>query len=337
MKTSNLMILALLAMMSMACNPGAEAETSPDSEFGLETLDAKNDSGVVQAGSSDATAILEFSNQPLENDAEGAEFLELLDSQLYARAAKNIAKFRAGTDAKFGTNDDKTFDDLEALDAVPYVGSAALDELLGLAKANGYPLAQGVRGDLQAKFSQHTYLAYRPAREHMFSTIDNRDGWVEGVYTGLMVETAGIPDHIIMNCEHTWPRSELFGAAETDLHHLFPTSSVANSKRSSFPFGMVASTTWEDGGSKLGLDADGNTVFEVRPSNRGNTARAKFYVSVMYSLEIPDTEEATLRAWSQEDPVDATEQARNTAVEAVQGNRNPFIDDPSLIAQIADF
>jgi len=338
MKTLNLLALLFVSTMSMACNQAMEQEVAVDSEFGLETLDgAKSDSMVVQDGSTDAEAILEFANQPLANNAEGAAFLELVDSRLYATAAKNIAKYRSGADATFGTADDQTFGDLEALDAVPYVGPAALRELLTLAQENGYPHALSLRDGLQRDYAQHTYLEYRTAREHMFSHIDNNDGWVEGVYTGLMVETMTIPDSTVMNCEHTWPKSRLSGAAVTDLHHLFPSSSYANSKRSNFRFGNVITPFWQQGGSKLGRDIEGNIVFEVRTSNRGNAARAMFYIAVMYNYEIPASEEATLRNWSEEDPVDAVEQARNNEVEIVQGNRNPFVDSPALVGQIADF
>jgi len=47
--------------------------------------------------------------------------------------------------------------------------------------------------------------------------------------------------------------------------------------------------------------------------------------------------ETLLRAWSVADPVDDAERARNEAVFAVQGNRNPFIDAPWWIARIDDF
>jgi hypothetical protein len=334
-KTLNLLALLIVSTMSMACTQGMEQEVAVDSEFGLETLEgSKGDSMVVQAGTTDAEAILAFANQPL---ADGAAFLELVDSRLYSTAAKNIAKYRSGDDAEFGTADDQTFGDLEALDAVPYVGPAALRALLTLAQENGYPRPLSLRDGLQRDYAQHTYFEYRPAREHLFSHIDSHDGWVEGVYTGLLVETMVIPDHTIMNTEHTWPKSRLSGAAETDLHHLFPTSSYANSKRSSFRFGNVISPSWQQGGSKLGQDIEGNVVFEVRASNRGNAARAMFYIAVMYAYEIPANEEATLRAWSEEDPVDAVEQARNNEVEIAQGNRNPFVDSPELVGQITDF
>ena len=48
--------------------------------------------------------------------------------------------------------------------------------------------------------------------------------------------------------------------------------------------------------------------------------------------------EKELREWHDLDPVDSTEIARNENIyEKWQHNRNPFIDCPDLVHQIADF
>jgi len=91
------------------------------------------------------------------------------------------------------------------------------------------------------------------------------------------------------------------------------------------------------GGSGLGKDASNKWAFEVRAEKRGNVARAKFYFAVRYNLQIPAAEEATLRAWHAEDPVDDSEVKRNDAVETLQKNRNPFVDHPEFVARIRDF
>ncbi len=194
-----------------------------------------------------------------------------------------------------------------------------------------------VRGQLRAKYAKHTTLDYRKAREHIFSTIDNRDGWVEGVYTGARVQTSRIPDPNVMNCEHSWPRSRLSGAATSDLHHLFPADAFANKTRSNIYFGDVVKTVWEKGGSKLGDNIRKKRAFEVRPEQRGNTARAMFYVATIYDYEIPFWEEEPLRQWHIQDPVDDLERKRNDAIEKIQGNRNPFVDHPEYVERIKDF
>lgn len=181
--------------------------------------------------------------------------------------------------------------------------------------------------------NNHHSVGYREARTHMFGDLDNFDGKVECVYTGRKLKTNSIPDSNNMNCEHTWPQSQgATGVARTDIHHLFCTDSKSNSVRSSLPFGHVKNSTWSNGGSSRG-----NGNFEVRKEHRGNTARAKFYFSLRYGKRIGSKEEAALKQWHSEDPVDDAERARNAGVEKIQKNRNPFVDHPEFVSQIADF
>jgi endonuclease I len=66
-------------------------------------------------------------------------------------------------------------------------------------------------------------------------------------------------------------------------------------------------------------------------------ARAMFYMSVRYWMPLDDDMEEDLRVWNVLDPVDDSERERNERIKAIQGNRNPFIDDPELVDQITDF
>ena len=197
----------------------------------------------------------------------------------------------------------------------------------------------------------HRPTGYTRARELMFGSIDNEGGQVECVYTGLRITTTTIPPGAVMNTEHTWPQSR--GAdldpMESDIHHLFPTDSVANSTRNNFPFcDVIGGETWSVGGSVKGTDAEGRTCFEPRESHRGNVARALFYFAVMYAGVVFNTsgstvgnieiwEEPALRLWHVQDPPDARERARNAATEVAQGSRNPFVDYPHLVDRISNF
>lgn len=193
----------------------------------------------------------------------------------------------------------------------------------------------------------HQGLDYRTARDHMYGItgagIDVRDGRIECIYTGATVAPDGtrMPGGEL-NTEHSWPQSDGAGRfpRKGDLHHLFPTRVEANSRRGSHEFGETTCTgnacPWADGGSELGTDAHGRTVFEVRPRFRGDVARAHFYFAVRYRLPIAAAEEAILRAWHDQDPPDARERERNDRVQAVQGNRNPFVDFPQLVDRIDD-
>jgi endonuclease I len=70
---------------------------------------------------------------------------------------------------------------------------------------------------------------------------------------------------------------------------------------------------------------------------RGATARAVFYMSIMYNLPINDREEGVLRNWNVKYPPSAKELERNTKIHNVQGNRNPFVTNPEWVSLISDF
>ena len=215
----------------------------------------------------------------------------------------------------------------------PVIAAPRFDHLQGPA------LVQAIRE--QGQMTKH--LGYRPAREAMFRVIDNVRGIVEGIYTGRKVRTEGIPSangDNGMNTEHGWPQSKgVRGTpAKYDLHHLFPANTYANGRRGNFPFGVVSGRVrWQENGSRLGYDGAGRVVFEPRPTKRGTIARALFYVSAVYGLQIPKHEEDVLRRWHAEEPPDLTEQLRNGQISRFQGNRNPFIDQPELVDRIERF
>lgn len=181
--------------------------------------------------------------------------------------------------------------------------------------------------------------SYNQARQHIFGALDVKNGNVQCVYTGREIRGGGIPNSSDMNTEHTWPQSKgATGAAKSDLHHLFPTDSKANSIRSSYPFGEVVNAKWSHpSGAKLGTDAQGRTVFEPPDAHKGNVARAMFYFSAEYGKAIPDAEESVLREWNKLDAVDTAELERNRRIADIQGNRNQFVQHSHLAERIRDF
>lgn len=154
-----------------------------------------------------------------------------------------------------------------------------------------------------------------------------------------------IPNADIINTEHTWPQSRFSGkhdkgTQKADLHHLFPTDTKINSIRGNNNFGEVGRDTkrLDCPSSRYGVSTKGyGDVFEPPQNHRGNVARALFYFSLRYDLPIDPTQEAFLRKWSKEDPVDEDEIHRNDEIFKAQGNRNPFIDFANLEDRINDF
>jgi len=191
-------------------------------------------------------------------------------------------------------------------------------------------------------------LGYDNARDHMYGIaqpyIDvGDDGLLRGIYTGVTAEPDGTRHPGTLNTEHSWPLSDGANGSprNSDIHHLFPSDSMINNQRASHDFGETVceaeACDYFDSGSEVGDDAAGTRVFQVRMETRGDIARAHFYFSVRHQMAITQSEELVLLTWHIQDPVSDDELGRNDRIEAVQLNRNPFVDYPNLVDRIADF
>lgn len=206
--------------------------------------------------------------------------------------------------------------------------------------------AEDLKDALTAIIDDHNSVGYTTARDSMYGHIDNVDGWVECVYTGrtAFFNTRAGATANGFNCEHTWPQS-FSGEAEpmkSDIFHLYPSDETANNKRANLDFGIVVSATWSVGGSKLGTDSEGQTVFEPRDVHKGNVARSHFYYIIRYDgnynlYQDPAKMEGHFRSWHVSDPVNSAEEQRNEDIFNMQYNRNPFIDHPGLADRISSF
>ena len=201
---------------------------------------------------------------------------------------------------------------------------------------------------------QHVTLGYDQARVRLYNYIDNESGKITCVYSGYQVNspyggTTTYPAPI--NCEHTIPQS-FFNEANpmvSDLHHLFPTHENVNSTRSNYPFAEIpdntttkwmylATTQTTIPTSNIDLYSEyANYTFEPREDDKGNVARAIFYFYTMYPTQagamslVGDIN--TFYQWHLSDPVDAKEIERNGQIETYQGDRNPYIDYPDIVAR----
>jgi deoxyribonuclease-1 len=201
---------------------------------------------------------------------------------------------------------------------------------------------------------RHVSVGYDQARKIMFGELDvQRDAkgtYVVDVYCNKKFYFSAVEDISrmgeIVNIEHTWPQSK-FNVSypkdmqKSDMHHLYPSDSHANSTRGNTPFGLVMQLDNRFGadgcgGSRMGF-VNAREVYTPPAPHRGNVARALFYFSMHYDLGISGQEERILRQWHKDDPVDANEVRRHEAIARYQKVRNPFVDYPEIVDQIADF
>ena len=202
---------------------------------------------------------------------------------------------------------------------------------------------------------KHRFNTYKDARRELFGNLhltknQNNKYQIRDVYCHKeftqstrdigSIGPGKIPNHNILNCEHTWPKSRFSSRASKkyqlgDLHHLFPTDSRANSTRSSYDFGYARNGKAPT--KNCEPSRFGNKKFEPPHEHKGNVARAMFYFSIRYQIKINSHVETVLKQWHTQDPVDEDEVDRNKKIYDIQQNRNPFIDFPELVSLISDF
>lgn len=142
--------------------------------------------------------------------------------------------------------------------------------------------------------------------------------------------------------EHTYPRSlgnPNLGSSGpgSDVHHIRASDSQRNNLRSNRPFA-------EGSGPASYVTPTG--LFYPGEEWEGNVARMMMYMYLRYGdqceanvvgsgantyhTDMPDL----FLKWNAENPVTEVEWVRNMVLEDIQGNRNPFIDNPYLATKI---
>jgi endonuclease I len=177
------------------------------------------------------------------------------------------------------------------------------------------------------------------------------------VYSDILhnVSDKGIPGG--WNREHLWPKSfgvGYSGADFSELMHLRPEDWNVNSARGNLYYGnCVGGTCVSPAHPEASADTAKNSLLFMPPvRNRGNVARAMFYMSLRYDGSDKDTlnlrladcpceaqnvmgKLSDLLSWHVSDPVDEQERLRNSRIcTNYQGNRNVFIDFPELVQRI---
>lgn len=167
----------------------------------------------------------------------------------------------------------------------------------------------------------------------------NNPGNVICFYSGKSVKFSGSFSGNV-NREHVWPRSRGGSAVEGDLHMTRPTLTNENGSRGNAFF--VENSKSQSNGWDPAMESFGQEYY------RGITARIVFYCVIgdsNSSLSLVDTNNdnqnnktmgklSTLLDWNYRYDIHETEIRRNDAVEKIQGNRNPFIDDRSYACSV---
>ena len=156
--------------------------------------------------------------------------------------------------------------------------------------------------------------------------------------TERAIQLDALEAQLAFNCEHVVPQS-WFGKQSPmrgDLHHLFACETKCNSFRGNTPY--FDFTDFEE---RVMQDCGRNDRDKFEPKKgKAEAARATLYFLLRYPgqvspHEMPQNRLPTLVQWAQSEPPSDYEKHRNAAVFAVQGNRNPLIDHPEWIDQIA--
>lgn len=159
------------------------------------------------------------------------------------------------------------------------------------------------------------------------------------------------------NREHIVPQSFFSSNSPmvSDIHFITPTDGKVNGMRSNNPFGVVNSPTFTSrNGSKLGPNTTSGysgVAFEPINEFKGDIARMIFYFVTRYESKLStfstgnmlggsafpglqNWELQVLLAWHAADPVSQREIDRNNGAYTYQGNRNPYIDNPSWVNDV---
>ncbi|MCG8611992.1 MAG: endonuclease [Pseudomonadales bacterium] len=112
---------------------------------------------------------------------------------------------------------------------------------------------------------------------------------------------------------------------QADLNNLFPAIGAVNALRSNFRFSMLPGETADFGSCAMKIE---DRKAEPPEYSRGRIARAHLYMAYAYPrFTLSNAQQKLMFAWHKKYPVTAWECERARRIEAIQGNRNPVVQD----------
>jgi endonuclease I len=230
-----------------------------------------------------------------------------------------------------------------------WAGDPAYDPPAGYYDGTAELLGSSLQGVLNGKIKGHRVIAYGSSGTvpalRVLDAMPDDSSQVNLIYWGTGRAGSNYGGGTGQwNHEHLWPQSYgvSSGAGNSDLFELRPCDVSANSERGSKYFQEIPNGTVP---THAPLCRKTSVAWMPRPEEKGDIARAMFYMAVRYEggeatpdLKLSDTPNAAtytfgrlsdLLAWHREDPVDEAERKRNHLIyTSYQFNRNPFVDDP---------
>lgn len=210
--------------------------------------------------------------------------------------------------------------------------------------------------DLEALINPHTqisYFLYKLTVMDQFEIRDTTNGqsYVTCAYSGENLvfndpfdwtATGYSREHTFA---HSWmptfPADSPEEPEYTDQHNLYPTNlAQANSPRSNLPLGEIDGNVVQNYLEGAVGYSGSQLVYEPRDSQKGNAARAIFYMVTAYGFPLngvpssDDQEQDLLKSWHYSDLPDNYEIARHEFIFNQQGNRNPYIDSTDWVCVI---
>lgn len=220
----------------------------------------------------------------------------------------------------------------------------------------------GLKGDSLRKELVRYYIPnniddYDQTRLKLYQDVFIQNDSLECFYTGYkipidrQVNILSWTAKYGIQTEHLYPRSK--GSEKlpglSDMHHLVPVKSTANTLRKNAPFKEIddRKTKYWLMKDKVFLVPDKSKIdeyseyvaggFETRESKKGDVARSVFYFYTLYQKQADKSDSrffpsmlADLCQWHRKDKVDSVEWKKTLAIGRIQGKVNPFVIDATL-------
>ncbi|OHT14264.1 secreted nuclease [Tritrichomonas foetus] len=217
-------------------------------------------------------------------------------------------------------------------------------------------IGETVKERLVRLYKDHKVVSYKNTRILMYNEVDCVDDKINLIYGGNTYDWkchgTGIPSATVVNAEHTIPQSTFSKKQPmvTDLFHIYSSPSKLNSMRSNYKFAEIDYDTCsyycrnnecsktrpsEETQDEYSCLSGDKKYWMPRKGDKGRVARSVFYFYTMYDGSVSTVGDLnTFKQWNILYPPDAQEKARCDAINQTQGNRNPYIDDPSLVDEV---